>query len=102
MTSAVQPRKAVQIMAEHQEKKFIENDHKQPWEDLPVSYLLNRLKQEVWELDEAVRDYESLGCDVGIFAEKVVKECADVSNCSTMVASHFDARMRALSRGREV
>ena len=58
------------------EEKLIENSHKTGWAHLSRKWILNRIKQEVKELEEAIE----LGNK-----SFIIDECADVANFCMMM-----------------
>ena len=73
-------RKEVQKFSEDMEHKLVKNDHKSGWGNCTSSYLLLRLKEEVKELETAVRNNKSTG--------DVITEAADVANFAMMIADN--------------
>ena len=71
------PREAIVKFTEAMENKLKQNDHKRHWSQCGMTYLLNRLKEEVEELVEAVELCEP--------SDEVKKECADVANFAMMI-----------------
>ena len=72
------PRFAVK-MAERLEA----NDHKSSWLDMTPGQLLRRLKQEVGELDRALKAHES--------EARIAHEAADVANFAAMIWDVYEA-----------
>lgn len=64
--------------AQEMEGQLQENDHKDGWEERSAKWLLNRLKQEVGELERAIENKKN-----------VVDEAADVANFAMMIADNF-------------
>lgn len=65
-------------------EKLEKNKHKGGWKDCDKKYLLNRLKQEVAELN--------LACSVSdgiIDPNDIRREAADVANFAMMIADNF-------------
>ena len=56
----------------------INRPHKSPWEGVEVGYLLDRLREEVLELEEAIGQ--------GDDPELVITECVDTANFAMMIA----------------
>ena len=87
------------------EKKLKENDHKKSWKKCKILYLIERLKQEVKELEDCFwiedsrSDFINIGEDFmikGKYSEEdVIKECADVSNFSMMIAWNMRESLRS-------
>lgn len=71
-------RTSVNWFAKQMELKLRENDYKGGWGRCSHSWLLNRLKQEVVELEKAL--------DIVDNQENVIKEAADVANFALMIA----------------
>ena len=86
------------------EKKLKENDHKKSWKKCKILYLIERLKEEVKELEDCFwiedsrSDFINIGEDFmikGKYSEEdVIKECADVSNFSMMIAWYMRESLR--------
>ena len=74
-------RETVHWFANEMEFQLIENDHKSGWRGLTNAWLLNRLRQEVGELERAV-----------IEGKNVIEEAADVANFAMMIAANFADR----------
>lgn len=70
-------REDVKWFAEQMESKLQENDHKGGWEECDPFWLLDRLKEEIFELKLSMARQEN---------EDVIKECADVANFAMMIA----------------
>lgn len=71
-------RTSVNWFAEQMELKLRDNDHKGGWARCEHSWLLDRLKQEVGELEKALDQVDN--------QENVIKEAADVANFALMIA----------------
>ena len=71
-------RTSVNWFAEQMELKLRDNDHKGGWASCEHSWLLDRLKQEVGELEKALDQVDN--------QENVIKEAADVANFALMIA----------------
>lgn len=76
--------------AAQMELKLRENDHKQHWNQTTMYYLLDRLKQEYFELEEAVHRY--MQDPIEDNAREVIKEAADTGNFSMMIADNLSER----------
>lgn len=76
-------RDEVKRFSQIMEQKLQMNDHKGGWDDMSVKDLVNRLCQEVLELDRAI----TMGED----KKNIVFESADVANFAMMVASKFNS-----------
>ncbi len=63
------------------EKELRLNDDKDHWINFSHGHMLRRLKQEVRELDRALKAGESV--------ERVLSECADVANFAMMVSDCY-------------
>lgn len=74
-------RPAVVSFAWEMEKELKLNDHKGHWGNVPLSELLDHLKKEVAELEEAVTQNFS--------PESVLSEAADTANMALMVADVY-------------
>ncbi len=91
------PRKEVNRFAIRMEEVLQENDHKNHWSKCSYAYLLQRLKEEVDELDEAIashvlgqvmpRDLDGAS-SVEKYAE-VEKEAIDVANFAMMISDNL-------------
>ena len=65
----------VQWFANEMQRELHANNHKTGWDNLSQKWLLNRLKQEVGELERAVES-----------GKNIVSEAADVANFAMMIA----------------
>jgi NTP pyrophosphatase (non-canonical NTP hydrolase) len=72
----MQPRKEVRVFAALMEHKLKKNDHKPNFENTDINYLLERLKEEVQELHEAVANESWF---------EVMLEAADVANFACII-----------------
>lgn len=90
-------RDEVAQFAASMERKLKANDHKDHWEGAPMGYLLRRLREEVAELEQAVRSSND--------PVKIGGEAADVGNFAMMIAdnmaslSQLPGKASALSDG---
>lgn len=64
--------------AEQMAVKLRENEHKGGWDRCNPYWLIDRLKEEVAELEQAMDD--------GLPSEEIIRECADIGNFAMMVA----------------
>lgn len=81
-------RKEVVWFAEKMEAILRLNDHKSHWSDATNGYLLDRLWQEVHELQRAMlRESDP---------KDVIAECCDVANFAMMIADNFESIAREL------
>lgn len=78
------PRPEVQRFAEEMESTLKSNDHKGGWESCSPTYLIDRLKEEIEELEYALAAWYESGGKEG--AEEVIKESTDVANFVMMMA----------------
>lgn len=77
MSEFIPIRAEVQAFAQDMERKLSANDHKQHWSTIPQDKLLRRLKQELRELERAMKK-----------GKNVVEEAADVANFAMMIADN--------------
>jgi len=98
LLEGIQPRSSVMMLARLMEFKLQQNSHKRvnwpsdartstgerDWADLFPKYLLQRLTDEVNELEEAVEDLPYFKGD----PMAVALECADVANFAMMLADN--------------
>lgn len=70
--------------AEAMSTELANNRHKGGWEGCTFKYLLNRAKQELAELERAVKANES--------PEAVLSEAADVANFCMMIAENYETQ----------
>jgi len=77
-------RPAVIEHAERMETRLKENDHKGGWLTCSFEYLLERLREEVDELDTALNGYD--------LDDDPVIEAADVANFAMMIADKYVRR----------
>jgi len=81
-------RQEVVWFAEYMEKTLKENDYKGGWKECGLEFLLNRLREEVFELERAI----GVNCPhCGHKREpetwrNIVSESADVANFAMMIA----------------
>lgn len=75
-------RTEVKAFAEIMEQKLKENDHKHHWSDSDNSWLLERLLEEVKEL-------ESIMDSLSTSDEEKQRECADIANFAMMIADNI-------------
>ena len=93
----MQPRKEVKEFAKLMEEKLQKNDHKEHWSKSNYAYLIQRLHQEVEELDEALQGFiigQTMPRDLsGSNSIKqygeVVDECIDVANFAMMISDNL-------------
>lgn len=57
------------------------NNHKSGWHGLSPKWLIHRMKQEVAELEKAVKKEKP--------REEIQSECADVANFAMMLSNNF-------------
>lgn len=95
-------RPAVKWYGDRMEDKLIANDGKHDWNDTDLDYLYNRLLQEVVELRDAIRDYQTWRSSIASSTAviEIVREAADVGNFAMMIATKVAAN--SSNRGREV
>lgn len=67
------------------------NAHKGGWEHESVGWLLRRMKQEVRELDRALKKGAPMG--------DVISEAADVANFAMMIATNYTRQYRLPRNG---
>lgn len=70
-------RPALLRFAESMEERLCANDHKGGWNDEATIYLFRRLKEEVGELEEALKTGSG---------DEIRHECADAANFAMMIA----------------
>lgn len=66
--------------------KLFLNRHKGDWSDESILWLLNRLRQEVDELAQAIASPSHTPAEMERWQELVAMECADVANFAMMIA----------------
>ena len=81
-------RPSVMAYAVAMEEKLRLNDHKNPWETVPLVSLFNRLLDEVKELSDAEGSDKAL-------------EAVDVGAFAMMIFSRFHPESRNYQRGRK-
>ena len=79
MAEHVSTRPAVQTFAQLMERELRENDRKGGWQQMKIDWLLKRLRQEVDELEAALKSNDIANIEA---------ECADVGNFAMMVADN--------------
>ena len=72
----MEPRREVKVFADMMEYKLKKNDHKGNFENTDVDFLLKRLKEEVVELETAIKNESYF---------EVMLEAADVANFSCIL-----------------
>ena len=83
-------RKCVAEFAEAMEEKLSANDHKGGWDRSSVTYLLERLRQEVDELDLAAsKTCSHCGVAHEPNTKRIIDEAADVANFAMMIADRY-------------
>lgn len=76
--SPITPRAEVEWFAVMMEKQLAANDHKPGWHRDSLESLLERAKEELSELDDAITSGED--------PEVIIREAADVANFAMMIA----------------
>jgi len=79
--------------AEAMADELAENYHKGGWDSCSVTWLLNRAKQELGELKNAVEAKRS--------PEEVLSEAADVANFCMMIAENYAETVEEAKRDDE-
>lgn len=74
-------RKVTGWFSSEMRKKLKDNLHKQHWSVLPIPACMNRLRDEVKELEEAINS--------DLPKAEVVKECADIANFAMFIADNY-------------
>lgn len=91
-------RESVMWFSKEMEAKLAINDHKGGWAACDVRWLLNRLNEELEELENIISTrelesgYRSAGEGLSIIDtdnEAIIKEAADVANFAMMIADRF-------------
>lgn len=77
-------RRRVSRFAEHMINKLKVNLYKGGWQQETNGYLIRRLRQEVEELRDAIRDGRS--------AHHIINEAADVANFAMMIADRCEVK----------
>lgn len=75
-------REPVKWFAVQMESKLKENDDKGCWDDCNLYWLVSRIKEEVSELERAINIHRDLGDN----RLEIIRESADISNFSMMIA----------------
>lgn len=78
------PRPVVSAFARVMERKLQYNKSKGHWGDCPVEWLIERLREEVDELEAAVK--------ANVPARVAQHEAADVGNFAMMIADNYSPR----------
>lgn len=92
-----EPRPAVTRFAREMEKKLQQNDHKGGWEDCTAEDLMRMLKDEVRELERALRT-PCPNCGREMLPqhmENVASEAADVANFAMMLYDNHYRKVKA-------
>ena len=82
MRSTTTPRREVLQFASIMEDRLAANDHKTHWDGSSLDWLLERLKDEVEELEAVIAEGD-LSMDV-----EISHEAADVANFAMMIADN--------------
>lgn len=85
MARPLRLRPEVVAFAQAMERKLRANDHKGGWEDEDPEWLMDRLKEEVAELDRAITTRDG-GPLSGRAMKRVIREASDVANFAMMLA----------------
>jgi NTP pyrophosphatase (non-canonical NTP hydrolase) len=88
------PRPIIHAFAERMEQKLAANDSKEPWTNIPKSFLMECLEEEVNELRRALFLHES--------PNAIALEAADVANYAMMIASVYGDIGTTTDRGQTV
>lgn len=80
-------RTEVRVFAQAMEERLEANRHKGHWRDCKRGYLLERMREEISELVNAM-EFEHASPDV------VIKEAADVANFCMMLADNYSRECR--------
>jgi len=79
-------RTQVEWFAKRMENKLAANDHKGGWQGEPVYYFLERIDQELNELQDALMSGDKT---------EAINECVDIANFAMMLADNlWQARAR--------
>ena len=73
-------------------QKLYKNIHKGIWTECSLDYLVNRLDEEVRELNDPIDQLD--GSDESVFG--VIDECVDVANFVMMIADVLGRELRKL------
>jgi len=84
-TATPKCRPVVIWFAEWMEVKLEENDHKGGWDDMGFPELIERMKDEIQELESVIDKNID---DPVIRARAVLRECADIANFAMMIADN--------------
>jgi hypothetical protein len=87
-------RPTVVEFAHEMEKKLKENDHKVHWSECDIYYLMNRLKQEYEELEEAVLAWVNKKGN----KEWVISEAVDCGNFSMFIVDNMKSDFQGKRR----
>jgi hypothetical protein len=85
------PRPAVVWFAEQMERQLQKNDHKGGWDGCTLDYLFERMAEERVELEKAVKKLSYPDRSL-VDVANVIREAADVSNFSMMIADVIATR----------
>jgi len=101
VNSELELRPLVRKFAETMERKLRENEYKSIWKNESANWLLDRLREEVEELDRAIyrpdwkchvdKPENQRRCEM---RSDVWREAADVANFAMMVADVYNPTMR--------
>ena len=84
----------IEALASAMQSKLAKNRGKRHWQDAAPTYLIDRLRQEVEELEQAIGGYLEEG---SADEDDVWNEAADVANFAAMLADNATGRSEARS-----
>ena len=88
----------IEALASAMQSKLAKNRGKRHWQDAAPTYLIDRLRQEVEELEQAIGGYLEEG---SADEDDVWNEAADVANFAAMLADNATGRSEARADSQE-
>ena len=85
MTQALRPRAAVRRFGPEKERVLRKNDYKGGWKGMRHPEIIQRLHQELHELEREIIIWQHLHRDSDRLPEKLIAEAVDVGNFTMMI-----------------
>lgn len=89
------PRPEVEAFGFLMEQILRKNDHKRGWKNLSLEWLLNKLREEVNELEVEINRFKPTESKI----REAVCECVDVANVAMMIADVLASNLNDGNRG---
>ena len=85
MTQTLRPRAAVRRFAQEMERVLRKNDYKSGWKGMHHPEIIQRLHQELHEIEREIITWQHLHRDSDRLPEKLIAEAVDVANFTMMI-----------------